>query len=125
MTPIADQTTDSILKTLDWLNETRPDVIVYLEGQASDGVKTAPFYFPKVGWQSLSRTESVIALAHVPGIGWQSTDESKSVDETLMLIGKTGRTVIVLGIPEPCPLDVIEVIQKLGMVLQPSAYRWN
>lgn len=125
MTPLAEQTKESILKTLAWLTETRPDAIVFLQGQASEGVSIAPFYFPKVGWQSLSRTENVIALAHIPGIGWISTDESKSVDETLMLIGQAGRTVIVTGGDEPFPLEVLDVIQKLDMLLQPTAYTWN
>ena len=125
MTPLAEQTKESILKTLVWLAETRPDAIVFLQGKASEGVSIAPFYFPKVGWQSLSRTENVIALAHIPGIGWISTDKSKSVDETLMLIERTGRSVIVTGGKEPFPLEVLDVIQKLDMLLQPAAYRWN
>ena len=125
MTPLAEQTKESILKTLDWLIETRPDWIVFLQGQASEGVSIAPFYFPKVGWQSLSRTENVIALAHIPGIGWVSTDQSKSVDETLMLIEQTDRSVIVTGGDEPFPLEVLDVIQKLDILLQPTAYRWN
>lgn len=113
------------MRTLDWLIETKPDAIVFLQGKASDGVNTAPFFFANVGWQSLSRTENVIALVHIPGNGWVSTDKSKSVDETLLLIEQTGRSVVITGGNEPFPPEVLDLIEKLEMLMQPSGYRWN